>query len=401
MMAALEESAVIRQGTASGIRVLCLLPSIPLGGMERASVRVVSELMRQGAEAHFVVEDRWGGEVRAHIESAGAEWTGVPFVTGLGMPKTLLGLRVAFRSLLLSARDFRRVFEQYRPQQILATNLDSAYFARHLARRPDPHSVFRLPNPPGLSRYPVKRRIDRAIWRSVYRSFDVLVCNSHYTARRLAEFVGDDARIRVVSNFLNALPAECPGDAPALDPARFTIVYLGQISEAKGVDILVEAVRRLLPDHPQLDLVLAGRGVWRSNFAERTAAGVARDGLEGRIRFLGHVADVQGLLRQADLHVCPSISKAESFPNVVLDAKQAGLASVVFPTAGLPEAVTDGVDGLIAERLDATALAAAIARLITNDTLRQTLADGARRSLARYDADRIVGEWIAILKEPM
>ena len=132
----------------------------------------------------------------------------------LGMPKTLSQLRVAFCSLLLSARDFRRVFEQYRPQQILATDVNSAYFARHLARRPDTHSVFRLPNPPGLSRYPVKRRIDREIWRSVYRSFDVLVCNCHYTARRLAEFVGDDARIRVVSNFLNAPVGNSVGNLP-------------------------------------------------------------------------------------------------------------------------------------------------------------------------------------------
>ena len=38
------------------------------------------------------------------------------------------------------------------------------------------------------------------------------------------------------------------------------------------------------------------------------------------------------------MHVCPSLSAGDSFPNVILDAKKAGLPSVVFPTAGLPEA---------------------------------------------------------------
>jgi glycosyltransferase involved in cell wall biosynthesis len=382
---------------AARLRLLCLLPSIPLGGMERAAIRVVEHLMSAGAEAHFVAERTWAKAVHRQIESIGATWTGVPFVASLGMPKIPLEWAMAARSFALSQRDLARATDAYAPRQILATNSSIAWFARDLARREDVTSVFRLPNPPGLSGIAVKRKMDLATWRAIYDSYDVLVCNSKYTAGRLAEVVQDDKRIRVIRNYA---PQEVRGSvtpAPRLAPERITIGYLGQITRAKGVDILVDAALDIVAERANVDVVLAGPDGWKDPFGGEMRSKVRERGREDRIRFLGSIGDVYGLLRQCAFHVCPSAGNNESFPNVVLDAKQAGIPSIVFPTAGLPEAIEHGTDGLITEDCSRDALSRALLRLIDDGQLRRRLAHGAARSLARHDAATITADWIGVL----
>jgi glycosyltransferase involved in cell wall biosynthesis len=385
---------------AADLRLLCLMPSIPLGGMERAAARVVEELSSRGADVRFVLENRWAIEVQRHIDCLGIGWTGVPFVASLGMPKDWGEFRWATRSFMKSSSDLRRVAEAYQPRQLLATSLNVAYFGRRLARSETITSVFRLPNPPGVSANRLKRRADRAIWRSVYASFDCLVCNAHYTASRVAEIVDDDSKINVVRNFQPKRRSISRSDVPPRVPGVRRIVYLGQIARHKGVDLLVEAVEDLIAARQNVELLLAGPDFWRDPFGDEIRARVRARGLEDRVRFLGVVADVQGLLAGADVHVCPSVSSGESFPNVLIEAKQAGVPSVVFPTAGLPEAVTDGIDGIVTRERSATALVTAISRLLDDEPLRQRLAEGASRSLAVYDDELVAQRWIEILRAP-
>ena len=111
----------------------------------------------------------------------------------------------------------------------------------------------------------------------------------------------------------------------------------------------------------------------------------AAAGLEDRFRFLGELSDVHGLLREAHMHVCPSISPDDSFPNAILDAKLAGAPSLVFPVAGLPEAVEDGRDGLVTREPTAAALEHSLLRLIDDPALRRRMGQAAAESLARFD----------------
>ncbi len=363
-------------------------------------MRVVDQLRTRGAKVHFVLEQRWGIDVQQHVSATGASWCGVPFVASLGMPKTLLELKWAARSFILSPADLARAAETFRPRQVLATSLNTAFFGRRLARRNDVISVFRLPNPPVLSQRTIKRGLDRACWRAVYSSFDRLVCNARYTADQLADVVGDDAKIQVVRNFPPLRRKTPVGDAPPRSPATRRVVYLGQIARHKGVDVLIEAMSSLMSDRHDLELLLAGADVWQDPFGEVIRSEVQARGLHERIRFLGPVTDVHELLSSSDIHVCPSVSAGESFPNVVIEAKQSGTPSVVFPTAGLPEAVTDGVDGLVTMDQSAASLSAAIALLLDDEPLRRRLAEGAANSLAEFDEDKISQQWVELLTTP-
>jgi len=193
-------------------------------------------------------------------------------------------------------------------------------------------------------------------------------------------------------------PASGISDAPQLDPDRFSVVYLGRIQDSKGVGVLYEAAKQLVTRNPQVDFYLAGEFSWRNPFAEDLIARNAKEELEKRIVFLGHIDDTTRLLEQAQLHVCPSISGSESFPNVILEAKKAGLPSVVFRTAGLPEAVQNEKEGLICEYKTVECLASCIERYIDEPGILRLHGQEARRSLRRYDEGRIQETWARLLR---
>lgn len=381
----------------SGIRLLCLMPSIPLGGMELAVTRIVERLIQNGAQAHFVLDKTWGTGVQRHVDRIGATWTGVPYVGRLGMPHSLLEARLGARSILKTSGDFARAARSFRPRQVLATSVSSAFFGRRLACA-NVRTVFRLPNPPDLSTSLLKRSFDLHVWRSVYRAFDALVCNSCYTARRLAELLEDDRRIRVIRNLPPQMKRVGQSDAPRLDTERQTLIYVGQLSRSKGLDILIKAVLAIISRRADVDLVIAGPDSWQDPFSGQMKQLVREAGAGDRIRFLGRIEDVHGLLTQGILHICPSVSANDSFPNVVLEAKQSRIPSIVFPVAGLPEAVENGVDGTVTADCTAPTLAAAIERLLDEPQLRLKLANGAARSLESFSETAITEAWADLLE---
>src|SRR5687768_18447338 len=61
----------------AGVRVLVVMPSIPLQGMERSTLEIVQLLQGHGAEALFITERTHGHKVQAAVEAIGARWAPV------------------------------------------------------------------------------------------------------------------------------------------------------------------------------------------------------------------------------------------------------------------------------------------------------------------------------------
>src|SRR5207248_1763095 len=123
-----------------------------------------------------------------------------------------------------------------------------------------------------------------------------------------------------------------------------------------GADLLVETVIKLIQDGANVALLVVGDSVWGDTLRQRLEETVRIRGLNDRIRFLGLVENVGDLLRQADIHVCPSTWDDPS-PNVIVEAKQAGVPSVAFAVGGIPELIHHKVDGFLCRELTADALA--------------------------------------------
>jgi len=159
------------------------------------------------------------------------------------------------------------------------------------------------------------------------------------------------------------------GDAPLI----FTG---GRLVSKKGFEYLIDAVRLLAPAHAGLQLVIAGEG--DLDAALRARAG----GLP--IRFVG--AQPQDAIARfaaaADVIAVPSIrddaGNVDGLPNFALEALASGTPVVATRAGGLPQAITDMENGLLVPERDATALTAAITRLLSSAETGRALGARAR-----------------------
>src|SRR5690606_13846874 len=106
----------------------------------------------------------------------------------------------------------------------------------------------------------------------------------------------------------------------------------------------------------------------------------------------GHVGNVAHWYERADLFVLSS--RAEGFPNVLVEAMASGCAVVATRCdAGPAEIVRDGEDGLLVAPNDIDALAGALDALMGDDALRKRLARRATEARHRFAEDAILDRW--------
>lgn len=102
--------------------------------------------------------------------------------------------------------------------------------------------------------------------------------------------------------------------------------------------------------------------------------------------------------RAADIVVYPS--RAETSPLAIIEAFATGRPVVATRVGGVGELVEDGRNGLLVEKGDAAAFAAAIRRLLDDrDLLHAMGAEALADARARHDLDRVVDEWLALYRE--
>jgi glycosyltransferase involved in cell wall biosynthesis len=108
-----------------------------------------------------------------------------------------------------------------------------------------------------------------------------------------------------------------------------------------------------------------------------------------RVVFAGLRSDVPALLAEVTVSVMPSLNEALS--NVLLESMAAGVPVVATRVGGTPEAVEDGVNGLLVSPGDPAALARAICDVLANAELAQRLGRAARQTIHdRFSIDRMV-----------
>jgi len=246
---------------------------------------------------------------------------------------------------------------------------------------------------PGL-----KSRAYLALDRLVVRhAVDRVIAVSREIEARLAARVGASRVTRIVNGI----------EAPVVDAERaararrlfgagggaLLVGAAGRFQKVKGYDVLIDAFG-LVPLSIDARLVLFGDGPERAALEAR--AGAHPD--PSRVVFAGHVDDIASGLAAVDLLVVPS--RHEGMPMTLLEGMALGRAIVASNVGGIPEAVVDGVSGVLVAPEDPAALAAAIVRLLGDAALRERLGTAAReRALAEFSADRMARETAALYHE--
>lgn len=192
-------------------------------------------------------------------------------------------------------------------------------------------------------------------------------------------------------------PPQTDPPVSTVDRHRFNIVYVGQMAAHKGVRLLVDAARDVTARHPHVDVVLAGSWAREDGFASSLRAQVEAAGLAHRIRFLGEVQDIPGLLSRCAVHVMPSLWE-EPFGIVVIEAKQAGIPSVVFRSGAWAEVVRHRIDGYACQDRSAQALVEAFEYFIARPDVLARAASEAKASASRFSRTRFESDWVTVFR---
>ncbi len=200
-------------------------------------------------------------------------------------------------------------------------------------------------------------------------------------------------RVVVISNFVDHEMFSAPGEAYlrrmrselAIPADAIVIGIVANLHAVKEHWVLLDAVARLTPSWPQLRVILVGDGACRAALQEQAR----RLDLERHVVFAGaqpHHPSPNYLFDVAVL-----TSRAEGFPNAIVEAMAAGRPVVATAVGGVPDAVVEGETGLLVPPSQPEPLANALDALLQDPVRRATMgAAGRRRAEKLYDADAVI-----------
>lgn len=238
----------------------------------------------------------------------------------------------------------------------------------------------------------------RGFLRWAIRSSQRVVAISRYTA--------DEVRALVPGRAVEVIPytyelAEAPPPVARSVDRTPTILFVGRLVERKGVPVLVDALAELRRT-VDARVVVIGDGPERATIEQRATERGVRDVVELR----GQVSDdaLRGAYGEADVFVLPAIvdsrGDTEGLGVVLLEAMNFGLPVVGSSVGGILDIVVPEESGLLVPPGDASALARALQRLLSDPALARRLgAAGRDRVRTEFSWAAIVERWIAVYRE--
>ena len=378
--------------------VACCGQMVSAGGLERMTFEVLNSVRSSGVAAHAIVNSWENFRITPLAEASGTSWSIGPYwyplrrrnLTPAGVVKMLVEMCLVSANLLRVSRRVRPTHVLLPDFEVALRNLPALVWLRVRGVR----VIARLGTAPPAGRF------YRHLWRRVINPVvDRFVANSDFTRRELMAHGIAGEKIETIENTAPRRQHP-PASVGARIPGR--VIFVGQIIPGKGLDLLLEAIARLRGRglEATLDVVGAIDG-WeapeyrghRALLRERAS----RPDLTGAVNFLGFSENVPALLSRASVHCCPSRPDLrEGFGLVVLEAKLAGVPSVVTPSGNLPEMIEHTGDGWLCPRADAEAIAEGLEFFLTRPEALASAGRAALVSAERYNESRFASAWARV-----
>lgn len=192
---------------------------------------------------------------------------------------------------------------------------------------------------------------------------------------------------RQVRTIYNGVPLpEVPAEPDGARP--FTLLMVGAITKLKNQILALELLQHL----PEVHLVLVGEGPQREEWQNWAEA----NGLSDRVTWTGFVSDPSTFYRSADALLL--LSRFEAFPYAVIEAMSYGLPVIAVPVGGVPEAITNGVDGILLNASDPGELRAAVSDLLLDTEAARRMGRAARETVRRrFTLETMVEQFLRVV----
>ena len=352
-------------------RVLNVVPTLMCGGTEHQVMTLSRQMDQARFEIEFACLRRWG-----------------PFVQeleDLGIPLTEYKI-TTFRSVHAIAQQARLVrhIARRRIQIVHAYNFYGNVFAVPPSRLAAPVVIASI-----RDCAPYLTEMQKRVQRYACQLADCVLVNADAVRDWLLADGYNHSKIVVIRNgvdltrFNGAPDPEGLRLTLGLPPGTPLVAVISRLTRLKGLEDFLAAAAQLRTSHPDARFLIVGETAPH----DTAYLDVLRDlaaalGVRDRVIFTGLRSDVPALLAGVDVSVMPSLNEALS--NVLLESMAAGAPTVATRVGGTPEALADGVNGLLVPPGEAPALSAAIARLLDDRALAARLGQAARLTIAQH-----------------
>ena len=222
----------------------------------------------------------------------------------------------------------------------------------------------------------LRYRYRRKLYTDVLRNADAVITVSDRLANLMRQFVNSELEISVIRNGVDitALPAKRVPKPPAYKDNK-VVLSVGWLAERKGHRILIQAIKKIVPDIPSVKCIIVGQGPQGRQLRNL----IEQLDLEEHVELTGNMPhrDLLSLMAWCDVFALPSWD--EPFPTVFPEAMGCGTPIIGTKGEGIAEVVEDGKQGLLVPPKDVDSLAKALMTLLKNDDLARRMGEEGRK----------------------
>lgn len=369
-------------------RILFILPSLTIGGLERVQVSIANALARRGYNVTVMVLNpkfELASDLDGRVQFIHKPYKShrimkkIPYIRNKyyddGMWETRASAKKLYKYYVGKEKyDVEIGFFRGLPVKIISGSAN-----KNSVKLAWVHSDFQICK--GISNnFKSFQDVKRA-----YAKFDKVVCVSKQAQKSFVEVIGCAEKAITIYNLLPAEEiVQKSLEETETHKQKITVCAVGRLSCEKGYDRLLNTVERLNADGLDFDLWLIGDGCERENLQKMAN----EKGLKN-VRFFGRQSNPYKYIKQADLYVCSSLY--EGFNLTVAEAMILGVPVLSTECTGPCEILDNGKFGMIVKNSE-EGLYQGLKTLLTD---RDKLADYQKRTKLRkdfFDEDHICNE---------